>query len=194
MRIGLLGGSFDPIHIAHVALGKAALKSFELDEVQLLPARQPWQKAPLSASEAQRLVMIELAIADEPGLTVNSVELSRPGKTFTIDTLEQLPEGPTYFWLLGADQLENFCTWHRWEDIAKQVTLLVAARPGASLSVPTALQALVNCDAAKIETLPFDPIGVSSTELRTHLKTGVDVDHWLHPAVAKYIKENGLYR
>lgn len=194
MRIGLLGGSFDPIHVAHVALARAALENFALDEVQLLPARQPWQKAPLCASEADRLAMVELAIAHEPEITVNAIELTRPGKTFTIDTLEQLPEGPSYFWLLGADQLENFCTWHRWEDVAKRVTLLVAARPGASLLVPPQLQSRVDQQDASIQTLPFNPIGVSSSELRAHLKAGMDVSCWIHPAVQDYIQVNGLYR
>ena len=194
LRIGLLGGSFDPIHLAHVALAQCALAKLELDQVQLLPAKQPWQKPDLAASTEQRLAMIKLAISDIPGLDVNEVELTRPGKTYTIDTLEALAPEHQYFWLLGADQLQNFPTWHRWQDVAKRVTLVAAQRPGAALSIGPELTDLVKRGQTKVIHLDFEPMDVSSSALREALRAQQPTGQWLDPRVASYIQEHGLYQ
>ncbi|MCD8518102.1 MAG: nicotinate (nicotinamide) nucleotide adenylyltransferase [Burkholderiaceae bacterium] len=194
MRIGLLGGSFDPIHRAHVELAKTALSELKLDEVQLLPARQPWQKPALAASTQDRLAMIELAIGNIAGLSVNPIELARSGKTYTIDTLEQLPAQHTYFWIFGADQLQNFTTWHRWQDVARHVTLVAAQRPGAQLDIPPALRAQIDANKAQVLTLDFEPMDISATELRQALGLGKPVDQWLDPHVAAYIAQKHLYQ
>lgn len=194
MRIGLLGGSFDPIHRAHVELAKTALSSLHLDQVQLLPAGQPWQKPALSASAQDRLAMIKLAIAKLPDLTVNPIELNRPGQTYTIDTLETLPAENEYFWIFGADQLENFTTWHRWQDVAARVCLVAAQRPGASLEIPQALQAQIAKGMAQVQTLDFEPLDISATELRHALKNQQSTSTWLDPDVAQYIADRRLYQ
>lgn len=193
LRIGLLGGSFDPIHLAHVALAQCALAKLGLDQVQLLPAKQPWQKPDLAASTEQRLAMIKLAIRDIPGLDVNEVELTRPGKTYTIDTLEALAPEHQYFWLLGADQLQNFPTWHRWQDVARRVTLVAAQRPGAKLAIGPELADLVNRGQTTVTHLEFEPMDVSSSALRDALRTQQPTGQWLDPEVASYIQEHGLY-
>lgn len=193
-RIGLLGGSFDPIHLAHVALARTARDYLRLDHVQLLPAQQPWQKPDLSATAEQRLAMVRLATENEVGIDVNPMELQRPGKTYTIDTLEKLPPNCQYFWLLGADQLQNFCTWHRWQDVSRLVTLAAATRPGSKLQIPPPLSQRIASGEAKLELLPFDPIDVSSSQLRAALVKGDNVSLWLHPNVENYIRQHGLYR
>ena len=193
-RIGLLGGSFDPVHRAHIELAKTAREHLNLDEVQLLPAKQPWQKPNLAASTQDRLAMLKLAIAQEPGLTVNPMELDRPGKTYTLDTLNALPENHQYFWLLGADQLANFPTWHGWQAIAKRVTLAVAQRPGTELQVPDPLQHEIDAGHAQVVLLPFEPMAISSSELRQSLEQADPVAHWLDPAVSDYIDKHHLYR
>src|SRR5690606_20271707 len=124
--IGLLGGSFDPPHLAHIALAQAALRELHLQEVQLIPASAPWQRGSLAAAPEQRLAMLKLAVHQAHGLSVNPVEIQRGGKTYTIDTVRQLPAGPHYVWILGADQLANFCTWHAWQEIASRVSIAVA--------------------------------------------------------------------
>lgn len=195
-RIGLLGGSFDPVHHAHIELAKAALKHLNLDEVQLLPAKQPWQKPALSASTTDRLAMLELAIKEIPGLTINRMELDRPGKTYTLDTLDALPAQPHYFWLLGSDQLANFPTWHGWQAIANRVTLAVAQRPGSEIEIPQALQAQIDEHQANVVTLPFEPMAISSTALRSALQTEQTLQvarQWLDPDVFAYIREHQLY-
>jgi nicotinate-nucleotide adenylyltransferase len=192
-RIGLLGGSFDPVHRAHIKLAKTALKHLELDEVQLLPAKQPWQKPPLSASAQQRLAMLELAVNNESGLRVNAMELDRPGKTYTLDTLNALPTNHHYFWLLGADQLLNFPTWHGWQAIAERVTLAVAQRPGAGIDIPESLQEQIDAGRAHVVTLPFEPLAISSSQLRAALKSHQPLHDWLDPAVLAYIRKHRLY-
>lgn len=194
MRIGLLGGSFDPVHKAHIELAKTALRDLELDQVQLLPARQPWQKPILSASCEDRLAMVEMAISDTAGLSVNPVELNRPGKTYTIDTLTALPADHDYFWILGSDQLQNFPTWHRWQDIASLVTLVVAHRPGAVLLLPDELQKQVDDGQAHVQVLNFRPMDISASHLRHAIKAGESTEHWLDPRVAAYIADNHLYQ
>src|SRR5690606_28274201 len=109
-RVGLLGGSFDPVHRAHLALARAALSELELDQVQLIPAGNPWQRAPLRAAGSHRLRMIELAIDGDPRLAANPIELERDGPTYTIDTLKPLPQDATYVGLLGTEQLASSCT------------------------------------------------------------------------------------
>lgn len=193
MRIGLLGGSFDPIHNAHTALALAALKMRNLDEVQLIPAGQPWQKPALHATPAQRAAMIELAIEGFAGLSINRVELERSGATYTIDTLENLSREHTYDWILGADQLANFCSWHRWQDIAQRVTLLVAARPDVTQQIPDPLRAQIDQGLARVEFLPFAPMHISASELRKRIASGQPYNELVATAVAEYIRQQKLY-
>ena len=135
-RIGLLGGSFDPVHEAHTALALVARQALHLDEIQLIPVATPWQRGGLKAAPEHRLRMLEIVAAKHPGLTVNPMEIERGGTTYTVDTLRALPSEPHYTWLLGTDQLANFCTWRAWQEIAERVTLAVAARPGTPLRAP----------------------------------------------------------
>lgn len=194
MRIGLLGGSFDPVHRAHIALAQAALDQLGLDQVQLLPARQPWQKPTLSASAQHRLAMLELAIGERRALVINASELSRPPPTYTIDTLEALPRTDEYFWLLGSDQLNNLPSWHRWREVLAAVTLVAVNRPGAIKPIPSELQSALDLGQARLIQLDFEPIDASSTALRQALALGDETGDWLDPAVADYIKTNRLYQ
>jgi nicotinate-nucleotide adenylyltransferase len=193
-RIGLLGGSFDPIHHAHLSLARAAIKHADLNEVQFIPAGQPWQRAKLKASPKDRAAMVGLAIANEPGFRLNTIEIERQGPTYTIETLRALPIGPDYYWLLGADQLENFCTWSDWASIAGMVTLLVALRPQYDLSMPPALDSLIKSGAARVQSLPFKPMATSATRVREHLAQGQSVADDLSPAVIRYIQTHHLYQ
>jgi len=191
--IGLLGGSFDPIHAAHLALARHALRELGLEQVQLVPARQPWQRGPLAASASDRRAMIELALAGEPGLALNPMELERDGPTYTIDTLRNLPPG-RYVWLLGADQLANFCTWRDWQEIVSRVELAVAHRPGTPLVPPPELQAWLETHGRRLTELPFEEMAISASEIRSRLEQGLPVSGMLPPAVDDYIRNRRLYR
>lgn len=189
-----MGGSFDPVHLAHIALARAALQTLQLDEVELIPAANPWQRQPLSASTEHRLAMLQLAIAGEPHLRVNTLEIERGGKTYTIDTLNELPRNTDYYWILGADQLDNFCSWRQWRDIATRVRLVIAQRPGAELTPPPPLkQHLAALNRTLIE-LPFEPMAISATAIRRLLARGQSAHGMIDVAVAQYIKQNKLYQ
>ncbi len=194
MRIGLLGGSFDPVHQAHLTLARTALVSLKLDQVQLIPAGQPWQRPPLGASRHDRLHMIKLALGQEPGLLVNPVEIDRTGPTYTIETLESLPDGHEYFWILGADQLANFCTWRRWKEIVSRVQLVVAQRPGSDLIAPPELASWMQAHDKRLIHLPFEPLDISANEIRQRIARGESTAEFLTESVGQYVTARGLYR
>lgn len=194
MRIGLLGGSFDPVHYAHIALAHAALKHLNLDQIQLIPAGQPWQRSPLGASPEHRLNMLQLATRDLGAISVNPLEIHRIGPTYTIDTLEALDPNHEYFWILGSDQLTNFCTWHRWPDIAERVQLTVAQRPGSPLAAPAALSDWLSSHQQKLLVIPFEPLDISATAIRQRLAHQQSARELIPEIVEQYIHEHGLYR
>jgi len=193
-KVGLLGGSFDPVHLAHIALANQACQSLNLDTLQLVPAADPWQRAPLKASAQHRLNMLEAAIRQHPRLSINPIEIERGGKTYTIDTLEQLPADARYYWILGSDQLQNFCTWHRWQDLIRHVELVVAARPGSSLAAPEPLSQALASLGKPITRLPFEPMPISASDIRTRLRSGQSTEGLLDPAVMQYIQAQHLYQ
>lgn len=193
-KIGLLGGSFNPVHLAHLAMARTALHALNLDEVQLLPAGNPWQKQPLQVSGAQRMQMLELAIRDEPSIVINDTEINRDGATYTIDTLRELAGDAKYYWLLGTDQLNNFCTWQNWQEITSYVTLTVAWRTGYPLVIPKELDTLLRHDGKGLITLPFKAMDISSTEIRSRIAQGQDVSAFVPAPVLDYINTHGLYQ
>ncbi|MDH1304643.1 nicotinate (nicotinamide) nucleotide adenylyltransferase [Achromobacter sp. GD03932] len=193
-RIGLLGGSFDPVHVAHIALAQNALQTLGLAEVQLIPAANPWQRAALHATAEQRRDMLQLAIAGHAHLIVNPIEIERGGATYTIDTLRALPQDARYVWLLGTDQLANFCTWRDWQDIASLVDLAVATRPRTALTAPPALAEHLRRQGRELQELPFAPMPVSASQIRQRLAQGESTEGLLAAPVAAYIAAHHLYR
>jgi len=205
LRVGLLGGSFDPIHRAHVQLALTALRELDLLEVQLIPAADPWQRPALAASPTQRLHMLHLAVQDFEGLRVNPVEIERGGASHTLTTVEALPQTiesrpVEYYWLLGSDQLNNFCTWHRWQDIVLHVGLVVAQRPDSPLQIPPALAAHLEHLQRPLLMLPFRPMPISATRIRQALMQREKpaclqtLRNALDERVLHYILAHDLYR
>ncbi|MCE2691370.1 MAG: nicotinate-nucleotide adenylyltransferase [Rubrivivax sp.] len=193
-RIGLLGGSFDPPHLAHLALAQTALSSLQLDEVRWLPAGQPWQKVGREmAPGLHRAAMVRLLISGEPRFHLDERELHRPGATYTVDTVrefrEQQPQAE-FFLILGQDQYSRLDTWRDWHALLGQVTLAVAARGGQRPLPSPALAAHPH----RLEVLPLPDMPESSTALREALTRGDDVSPMVGPAVAGYIAQHHLYR
>ncbi|MDN3988851.1 nicotinate (nicotinamide) nucleotide adenylyltransferase [Zwartia sp. IMCC34845] len=194
MRIGLLGGSFDPVHHAHLSLARTALKALNLDQIQLIPAGQPWQRPPLGASPEHRLNMLKLATRDMSSIAINPIEINRSGPTYTIETVNALDPNHDYIWILGSDQLKNFCTWKNWPDIAEHVHLAVAQRPGSSLTAPEPLAQFLSAHNRKLLIIPFEPLDISATAVRQRLTHQQSAKDLIPEVVEQYIHEHGLYR
>lgn len=190
-RIGLFGGTFDPVHLAHLALARCAMQSLALDELRWIPAGQPWQKARAITPAVHREAMLRLALADEPRFVLDLRELQRPGPSYTIETVRALQaEVPNARWylILGADQFTGLHTWREWRELLSCVTLAVASRPGAPLHADPEVQAALR------ESVPLPPMAISSTDIRARAARGEPVDHLVPAAVAGYIDQQALYR
>lgn len=193
-RIGLLGGSFDPVHRSHIDLAKAAIVSLQLDEVQWLPAAQPWQKEDLHTAAKHRVAMLQLALANYSNMHINTIEIDRGGPTYTYDTVSQLPLNAHYFWLLGSDQLQNFCSWHRWQDILSYVDLAVAQRPASSLNPPLELASYLQKHQKPLYSISFAPSEISATLIRERLQQHQPVTSYVPDSVLRYIEQHHLYQ
>lgn len=191
---GVFGGSFDPVHNDHLAMAHAASQHLHLEEVLLVPNRRnPLRRDP-KATPLDRLEMLRLAIEDQNGLAVSDIEISRPGPSYTVETLEELQlVKPGKIWiLLGADALDNFMSWNQPEKITRLARLAVFTRPGHYIQdILDKLSEDIN-DA--IDQIPVEPHKASSTLVRDLLARGLDPDLWLPPKVWDYIQERGLYR
>lgn len=187
--VGVLGGTFDPIHLGHLAEAVAARDALALDLVLLVPAR-PWQKTAV-ADESARLVMVELASAEVVGLDVSRVDLDREGPTYTVDTMRDLRaefgNGTGFHFILGADALAGVATWHRADDLAGVTRFAALNRPGNDLAVPALL-------AGAVDVVEMEPIDVSSTDIRARVASGASIDGLVPASVAAYIHDHGLYR
>lgn len=196
-RIGLLGGSFDPIHNAHLELARSACTELALDAVWLIPAGQPWQRDPLAASAQQRWDMVNLAIAGLPGLRACDIELRRAGPSYTIDTVRELrathPD-TAFTFILGADQLGNLPTWNGWREIVAQVDLAAARRPGYADTAPPELLAELAAHGHRLHRLSMPEIDLSATRVRERVAQGQPLDTLVPAAVAHYIAQHHLYR
>ncbi|MBL8351171.1 MAG: nicotinate (nicotinamide) nucleotide adenylyltransferase [Burkholderiaceae bacterium] len=192
-RIGLLGGSFDPPHLAHLALARVAMQALALDELRWLPAGAPWQKAGRTmAPTGHRVAMLTALLADEPRQVVDERELRRSGPTFTIDTVRELQAerpGCDWFFILGQDQYGRFDTWRDWRELLQRLTLAVAARAGHAPQPPAALAALPH----RVVALPLPRLDISATEIRARAAAGQPVAALVGEPVARYIARHHLY-
>ena len=190
-RVGLFGGSFDPVHNAHVGLARTALDQLALDELRWIPVGRPWQKRRRLASAADREAMVRLAIAGEPRFVLDRIELRRRGPTFTLDTVRELvaaEPGRQWFLILGQDQYAGLHTWRDWRELLGLVTLAVADRPGAALAVNPLIAAAEHRVAVRLPMM-----NVSSTEIRRRVAAGEPIADLVPEAVARYIEAHRLY-
>jgi nicotinate-nucleotide adenylyltransferase len=189
-RIGILGGSFDPIHVGHLSIAQQVGDKLRLDEVVLVPAGEPPHKEAASlAPPEDRLAMARLAIRGLARLSVSDTELRRPGPSYTLDTVRDLKArlGPDneYFFIVGADN-----------DLLGEISFVAAARPGHRPDFETVRQRLGDEAVLQLKRVAVDiePCDVSSTEIRRRVATGEDITPLVRAPVAEYIARNGLYR
>ena len=189
-RIGVLGGTFDPIHIGHLVVAVNAKHALSLDRVMLVVANEPWQK--VGARELtparDRLAVATAAVAGVEGVEVSDIEIERGGTTYTADTLEDLaalhPEAQLFL-IVGTDVADDLHTWKRVEVIQNLTTLAVVNRPGA--------QAVKLPDGWRTERVDIPALDVSSSEIRTRAAAGLPLDYLVPAAAIHCIRERGLY-
>lgn len=197
-RVGVFGGSFDPPHVAHIALAFAAIEALELDELRIIPTGQAWHKARTLSAPEHRLAMTRLAFQGVPHAVVDERELQRSGPTFTIDTLEALqeenPDAQLYL-IMGADQFVAFRQWHRWQAIIQLAIICIAGRPKfePAAAVFDAYKELGH----RLVALPMPPMPVSATRIRQLMASAsgntAGITDMVSEPVARYISTNRLY-
>jgi len=210
LAIGVLGGTFDPVHFGHLRSALELLESLALAEVRLIPCGHPPHRQPPVAPAAARLAMLELAAAGQVGLRVDARELERPGPSYMVDTLAALRAevGATPLCLiLGADAFLGLPGWHRWQELTELAHLVVMHRPGweldHALAAPLAqllalrrvheAAALAAQPAGSILLAPVTPLDISATAIRAQIAAGRSPRYLLPDAVWDYIRSRGLY-
>ena len=189
-RLGIFGGTFDPVHIGHLVAATWALEALALDRVLLVVANVPWQKAGTrTVTPAEdRFAMVEAAASGWPGLDPCRMEIDRGGPTYTIDTVRQLQRdlpAAELVLVVGSDVVAGLTTWQDEPTLRHLVTLAVVGRPGAPPVLPP--------PGWRAVTVPVAPFDVSSTELRERLESGLPVDGLVPDAVIRCIEQRGLY-
>jgi len=192
-RIGLLGGSFDPPHLAHLALGRVALRALALDELRWLPAGAPWQKAGrVMAPAAHRQAMLAALLHAEPRCVIDARELHRDGPTYTIDTVRELQAeqpGADWFLVIGQDQYARFDTWRDWPELLQRLTLAVAGRAGIAPQAPAALVGVPH----RVVALDLPRLDIAASDIRARLAAGLPIAALVGEGVAGYIDQHQPY-
>jgi len=221
MRIGLFGGTFNPVHRGHLWAASEVIKRFNLDQIFLIPAALPPHKTPgLVAKADDRLEMINLAIADLSGLTVSDVELNRPGPSYTIDTIRHfkhtLAKDARIFLIMGLDAFLEINTWKSYAELLEQIAFIVMARPAEDYTdaqqgwkiLETYLKSTLSADyqfgaahacytsegKQPIYIVDIDAMHISSTKIRENVKKKQAIENFVTPEVADYIRLKGLYK
>jgi nicotinate-nucleotide adenylyltransferase len=191
-RLGVMGGTFDPIHHGHLVAASEAADFFGLDEVIFVPTGQPWQKGDRKVSPAEdRYLMTVIATASNPQFSVSRVDIDRPGETYTIDTLRDLraergPDAEFYF-ITGADALAKMISWRDAEELFTLAHFVGCTRPGHRL-------ALADLPDGRVSLLEIPALAISSTECRERVKGGHPIWYLVPDGIVQYISKRELYR
>lgn len=188
VRIGVFGGTFDPIHIGHLIAASEVHTALNLDRLLFMPAGQPWQKAHVPVTPAhQRYEMVCAAVADDSRFEASDIEVNRTGPTYAIDTVHELrskyPDAEIV-WIVGADVLASLTTWHEWELFVEEVEIAAVNRAGIAMTdVPF-----------EYLTIEMPDIRISASELRSRLAQDISCKYLIQDSVLTFIAEQGLYR
>ena len=202
-RIGVMGGTFDPIHNGHLVAASEVAHRLRLDEVIFVPTGRPWQKEPdgehvrpVSPAE-DRYLMTVIATAANPRFSVSRVDIDRTGFTYTVDTLRDLhrryPDDRLFF-ITGADALASILSWQDWEDLFELAGFVGVSRPGYDLNASHLSDYLATRPAEALQTLEVPALAISSTDCRVRAATGRPVWYLVPDGVVQYINKRGLYR
>lgn len=196
VRIGVVGGTFDPPHLAHLVLGAAARAALRLDRVLFVPAGEPWRKTGQAVSPAaERLALTRLAVEPFTWAEVSAIEVEREGPSYSADTMSGLAAGGGRWWfVLGADALADLPHWHEPERLIAAARLAVATRPQQAEAIPLATVERFPGIEDRIDRVPMPALTVSSTELRTRIAAGRATEGLIPQAVRARINASGLYQ
>ena len=198
MKIGVLGGTFDPVHRGHIMVAESARDSLSLDRLLVVPAGQPPFKGdePVTAAE-HRMAMLRLAVEDTPGIEVSTIEIERPGPSYTVDTIaalrEQYGKDDEIFFIVGWDSLEQFPGWREPERILSMCKLAAVPRPGRSRPDIRALEEKLPGISGRVVFLDKPHADISASAIRKMAAEGKSIDQLVPAPVAEYIKEQKLY-
>jgi len=198
MRVGVFGGTFDPIHLGHLAVARSIQSSLGLDNVVFVPAGQPWLKADTPVSRVEdRVQMLRLALARRRALELSTIEADRPGPSYTVDTMEtlqrQLGSDADYFFLLGSDALMDIAKWKEPQRLIQLCQLVAFARPGFGLPTMEALEAAVPGISMRVVFAEVPQVNIRATDIRRRIVEGRSIQRLVPRAVERYILEHGLY-
>jgi len=192
MRLGVMGGTFDPIHNGHLVAASEACSRFGLDEVIFVPTGQPWQKTDRTVSSAEdRYLMTVIATASNPRFSVSRVDIDRAGPTYTIDTLRELRDqrgaGAEFYFITGADALGEILTWHDRDELFRLAHFVGCTRPGHALADP-------GLPAGRVSLVEVPALAISSTDCRDRVRRGEPIWYLVPDGIVQYINKRGLYR
>lgn len=192
LRLGVMGGTFDPIHNGHLVAASEVADRFDLDEVVFVPTGRPWQKTGVTSAE-DRYLMTVIATASNPRFSVSRVDIDRGGDTYTVDTLHdlrtELPAADLYF-ITGADALGSILSWQNWEEAFALAQFIGVSRPGYRL----AADHLTDVPPDRVHLVEVPALAISSTECRTRARQGRPVWYLVPDGVVQYIAKRGLYQ
>jgi nicotinate-nucleotide adenylyltransferase len=194
-RLGVMGGTFDPIHYGHLVTAEEALWQFRLDEVAFVPTGQPWMKADREVAGAEhRYLMTVVATAGNPRFSVSRVDIDRKGPTYTVDTLQELrrqaEDDIELFFITGADAMLEILQWKDPEEVLSLARVIAATRPGYDL---TRLEVWASASDPRVSVMDIPALAISSTDIRRRVREGEPIRYLVPEAVHTYIRKSGLY-
>jgi nicotinate-nucleotide adenylyltransferase len=196
-RIGVLGGTFDPVHNGHLYIANALRAALDLERVVWVPAgRPPHKTGQIVSSDRDRLAMLDLALAGSTVDQIDTIDIERSGPSYTADTLEILAEtfAPArLFFLMGEDSLRDLPTWHDPERLLRTAELAVAARPGVAADLASVIRQIPTV-RGRVHLVPTEEIAISSSEIRRRVRNNLSIRGLVPAAVEEYIRDHGLYK
>lgn len=198
MRVGILGGTFDPIHIGHLVSAEEARVELELERVFFAPTRLPPHKLDHAVSSVEhRLAMVELAIASNPHFAISRVDIDRSGPSYTVDSIELLKDewgpGAEIYFIMGSDSLLDILTWHDPQQLIRLCRFAVVSRPGYQVDLHE-LDALLPGLASRVQMLHAPELAISSTDIQRRVRGGLSIKYQVPAAVEDYIYQHKLYQ
>lgn len=198
-RIGVLGGTFDPVHIAHLVVAEEARVRLSLEVVYFVPAGQPWHKGgrPISPAE-HRLAMLDMALRSNPHFKLSLVDIRRAGPSYTVDTIpdlrRELAEEVEFYFLVGMDSVATLPTWREPDRLLDSCRLVGLRRPGYGRFDLRTLDGVISQASQRIMVLDVPQMDVSSSDIRARVAAGLPIRYLVPPGVGEYIDSHGLYK